>query len=160
VFAADTVIAPITIAAAGSGLLLTAHSVSAQEFCVACTGPTAVYRCVIGDFHQAKGQPLQQFCTSTLAMQGGHAECGIRKGTVFDCDGPITRIGEKRPGPDGSHPSKTSIEPGKLNPRDNVADTVRNLSRGTGMQMEKAGEAGKGAAQSMWNCVTSLFKSC
>jgi hypothetical protein len=150
------VIAPAT---ALLGLVFGAHSqaVSAQEFCVACSGPTAVYRCVIGDARQAQGQPLQQFCTSTLTRQGGHAECGIRKGTVFDCDGPIKRIGEAPPARDkGNQPSKASAEPEKPN----VADGVRDLSRDTGRQMEKTGEAAKGAAKSMWNCVTSLFKSC
>jgi hypothetical protein len=146
-----------------SGLLIAAHSgpVAAQEFCVACTGPAAVYRCVIGDARQAQGQPLQQFCTMTLAKQGGHAECGIRKGTVFDCDGPIKRIGTASPAPEKSgQPSKTVAEPEKPKPRENVADTVRDLSRDTGKQIEKSGEAAKGAAKGVWNCVTSLFKSC
>lgn len=152
-----------TPAIALSALILAAHSdpVSAQEFCVACTGPAAVYRCVIGDARQAQGQPLQQFCTTTLASQGGHAECGIRKGTVFDCDGPIKRIGVASPAPDKSgQPSKTAVEPEKPKPRENVADTVRDLSRDTGKQIEKSGEAAKGAAKGVWNCVTSLFKSC
>ncbi len=146
-----------------SGLVLAASvaPVAAQEFCVACSGPTAVYRCVIGDARQAQGQPLQQFCTTTLTKDGGHAECGIRKGTVFDCDGPIKRIGVASPGPDKSNqPPKTSVEPEKPKPRDNVADSVRDLSRDTGKQMEKAGESAKGTAKGVWNCVTSLFKSC
>ncbi len=145
------------IALSGFVLAMLTQAVSAQEFCVACSGPTAVYRCVIGDARQAQGQPLQQFCTSTLTRQGGHAECGIRKGTVFDCDGPIKRIGEAPPAHDkANQPSKTSAGPEKPN----VADGVRDLSRDTGKQMEKTGEAAKGAAKSMWNCVTSLFKSC
>ncbi|NJO22681.1 MAG: hypothetical protein HC868_06715 [Sphingomonadales bacterium] len=145
------------------GLLLAASlgPVAAQEFCVACTGPAAVYRCVIGDARQAQGQPLQQFCTTTLTKNGGHAECGIRKGTVFDCDGPIKRIGTASSGPEKSNqPSKASVEPEKPKQRENVADSVRDLSRGTGKQMEKTGEAAKGAATGVWNCVTSLFKSC
>jgi hypothetical protein len=152
-----------TPAIALSGLVLAAHSqaVSAQEFCVACTGPAAVYRCVIADARQAQGQPLQQFCVATLAKQGGHADCGIRKGTVFDCDGPIKRVGEVSPSPDkSSQPSKTSAEPEKPKARENVADTVRDLSRDTGKQMEKTGEAAKGAAKGMWDCVMSLFKAC
>ena len=147
------------IALSGFVLAISSQAVSAQEFCVACSGPTAVYRCVIGDARQAQGQPLQQFCTTTLARQGGHADCGIRKGTVFDCDGPIKRIGEAPTPHDKSHQSsKTGAESEK--PKQNVADGVRDLSRDTGRQMEKTGEAAKGAAKSMWNCVTSLFKSC
>lgn len=150
-----------------SALVLAVQSdpTSAQEFCVACTGPTAVYRCVIGDAKQAQGQPLQQFCTTTLARQGGHADCGIRKGTVFDCDGPIKRIGAASPSPaaseKGSQPhAQKSAEPEKPKPRETVADTVRDLSRDTGKQVEKTGEAAKSTAKGVWNCVTSLFKSC
>ena len=143
-----------------SGFLLAGGAASAQEFCVACNGPPAVYRCVIGDARQAQGQPLQQFCTTTLAREGAHAECGIRKGTVFDCDGPIKRIGGAAPGADKSaqQPSQKAVEPEK--PKENVADTVRDLSRASGKQIEKTGEAAGGTAKSMWKCVTSLFKSC
>jgi hypothetical protein len=152
----------IALAITLSGVLLAAHSAAGwtQEFCVACNGPPAVYRCVIGDARQAQGQPLQQFCTTTLVKDGGHTDCGIRKGTVFDCDGPIKRIGVASPGPDKSvqqSPQKTA-EPEK--PKENVADTVRDLSRASGKRMEKTGEAAGGAAKSVWKCVTSLFKSC
>ncbi|MET0569281.1 MAG: hypothetical protein ABWZ74_09410 [Hyphomicrobiaceae bacterium] len=146
-----------------SVFLLAAHggTLAAQEFCVACSGPAAVYRCVIADARQAQGQPLQQYCTTALARQGGHAECGIRKGTVFDCDGPIKRIGEASSGPDKSgQPPKASAEPEKPKARENVADSVRDLSRDTGKQVEKTGEAAKSAAKGVWNCVTSFFKSC
>jgi hypothetical protein len=146
-----------------SGLVLAAlsNAVSAQEFCVACNGPPAVYRCVIGDARQAQGQPLQQFCTTTLVKEGGHADCGIRKGTVFDCDGPIRRVGVVASGPDkGAQPPSQTAAPEKPKPKENVADSVRDLSRASGKQIEKTGEAAAGAAKGVWNCVTSLFKSC
>ena len=146
-----------------SGLLLETHSgaLSAQEFCVACNGPPGVYRCVIGDARQAQGQPLQQFCTTTLVKDGGHTDCGIRKGTVFDCDGPIKRIGGAPPGPEkgAQQPREKMTEPEKK-PPENVADSMRDLSRASGKQIEKTGEAAGGAAKSVWKCVTSLFKSC
>ena len=153
----------ISPAIALSGFLLAAYAgaASAQEFCVACNGPPAVYRCVIGDARQAQGQPLQQFCTTTLVKEGGHADCGIRKGTVFDCDGPIKRIGGAPPAPDkAAQQPQQPVEPGKAKPKENVADTVRDLSRASGKQIEKTGEAAGGAAKSVWTCVTSLFKSC
>ena len=138
-----------------SGFLLAAcgGAASAQEFCVACNGPPAVYRCVIGDARQAQGQPLQQFCTTTLAKEGAHAECGIRKGTVFDCDGPIKRIGVAP-----NQGQQKAAEPDKK--PETVTEAVRDLSRASGKQIEKTGEAASGTAKSMWKCVTSLFKSC
>lgn len=67
---------------------------AAQEYCIACTKPDAVYRCVI-DKAVPTGKPLKWLCLGALARQGGHADCHVRKGTVFDCDGPIRRIDAK-----------------------------------------------------------------
>ena len=64
----------------------------AQEFCVACTEPTAVYRCVIEGARPGGGQPLQVLCVTIMAKEGKHATCGIKRGTVFDCDGPVKRV--------------------------------------------------------------------
>ena len=70
---------------------------AAQEYCVACTGPDAVYRCVI---EQAvpTGMPLKMLCISTLAKDGAHGSCAIRKGTVFDCNGPIRKVDARTAG--------------------------------------------------------------
>ena len=62
-----------------------------QEYCVSCTGPDAVYRCVI-EKAAPTGVTLKQLCVGTLARQGRHANCAVRGGTVFDCDAPIRRI--------------------------------------------------------------------
>jgi len=66
-------------------------SASAQEYCVACTGPEATYRCVI---EQAvpTGMTLKMLCVGTLAREGGHDTCAVRGGTVFDCNGPLRRL--------------------------------------------------------------------
>ena len=68
---------------------------SAQEYCVACTGPDAVYRCVI---EQAvpTGMTLKLLCAGTMAREGNHGTCAIRGGTVFDCNGPIRRVDARR----------------------------------------------------------------
>lgn len=73
-----------------------ATSAGAQEYCVACTGPDAVYRCVV-DVGKPQQMPLKLLCVSTLARTGGHATCAVRGGTVFDCNGPIRRIGAATP---------------------------------------------------------------
>ncbi|MGE3916901.1 MAG: hypothetical protein AB7F78_14510 [Hyphomicrobiaceae bacterium] len=67
------------------------RTTAAQEFCIACTGPDAVYRCVL-DASKPVGLSLKKVCIGTLARLGAHAECKVRKGTVFDCNGPIRRI--------------------------------------------------------------------
>lgn len=65
-----------------------------QEYCVACTGPDAVYRCVI-EKAVPTGIPLKKLCVGTLVRQGSHAGCAVRGGTVFDCEGPVRRIDAK-----------------------------------------------------------------
>lgn len=64
----------------------------AQEYCVACDGPPAMYRCVIGSVTPGSGLSLSQLCVVTLTKRGGHRACAIQGGTVFDCNGPITRV--------------------------------------------------------------------
>ncbi|MGE0767848.1 MAG: hypothetical protein AB7L90_15400 [Hyphomicrobiaceae bacterium] len=63
----------------------------AQEYCVTCKSPAALYRCVL-ERAAPTGIPLKLLCIKTLARQGGHATCSVRSGTVFDCDAPIRRI--------------------------------------------------------------------
>lgn len=64
---------------------------SAQEYCVACTGPQALYRCVLENATPT-GIPLKVLCIKMLAREGGHATCSVRSGTIFECDAPIKRI--------------------------------------------------------------------
>ncbi len=61
----------------------------AQEYCVSCKGPDAVYRCVL-DVEKPPGMPLKMLCITRLAKEGGHSSCSVRGGTVFDC------VGQKR----------------------------------------------------------------
>src|SRR5262245_10504541 len=64
----------------------------AQEYCVACSEPSAIYRCVIEGAQPRGGQSLQMLCVTTLAKQGGHATCSVKGGTVFECNGAVKRV--------------------------------------------------------------------
>ena len=66
-------------------------SAAAQEYCVACTGPDAVYRCVV-EQAAPTGMTLKLLCIGTLAREGRHGSCAVKGGTVFDCNGPVRRI--------------------------------------------------------------------
>lgn len=72
----------------------TASPLAAQEYCVSCAVPKALYRCVLENAVPT-GIPLKSICTETLKRQGGHAKCAVRPGTIFDCDAPIRRIDVK-----------------------------------------------------------------
>lgn len=62
-----------------------------QEYCVACTEPAAVYRCVIQNAAPS-GVPLKDLCIGRMTKDGGHKSCAVRAGTVFDCNGPVRKV--------------------------------------------------------------------
>src|SRR5215470_11276161 len=68
-------------------LALAAGSAEGQEFCVACSDPPGIYRCVIDGAQPRGGQSLQMLCVTAMAKEGGHATCSVKRGTVFDCGG-------------------------------------------------------------------------
>lgn len=124
-------------------------SAQAQEYCVACAQPDAVYRCVIGDARLAGGQPLQAFCVSTLAREGGHKGCRIKPGTVFDCDGPIKRLATDKAAPATAVPEKKTVPP-----------TVGEMAKETMSASREGADKAAGGARRAWGCVLSLFTSC
>jgi hypothetical protein len=161
---------------------------AAQEYCVACTEPNAIYRCVI---EQAvpTGSPLKMLCIGTLAREGGHATCAVRSGTVFDCDGPVRRVdartasgslgGAKSKPPITDEPaaqaapaapvnadlaprqrsSAPAAKPANATPR-TVEEVAREMSKSSGEALGKAGDAIAGSTRKAWGCVASFFKSC
>lgn len=99
---------------------------SAQEYCVDCKSPDAIYRCVI-DNSGRPGVPLKMQCMTALAQSGKHASCSIKGGTVFDCDGPIFRLDARLPvtppiSPAAPPPEKS----GATNPTGPPAETKRS----------------------------------
>jgi hypothetical protein len=67
--------------------------VLAQEYCVSCTGPVGVYRCVIDGARPGAVPSLQILCVERMAKAGGHDACAVKRGvTVFDCDAPVKRV--------------------------------------------------------------------
>jgi hypothetical protein len=67
--------------------LLSAPAATAQnaaEVCVECSGPVAVYRCVVAEAarvqqFRAANKALQFVCASELARHGGHEKCRARR---------------------------------------------------------------------------------
>ena len=58
----------------------------AEEFCVVCSEPPAVYRCQ--PEAAGPGPSYQLLCLQTLARDGGHASCAVRRGVApTACDG-------------------------------------------------------------------------
>jgi hypothetical protein len=143
----------------------------AQEYCVACTQPNAVYRCVIEDARPG-GQSLTRLCLTALTREGGHANCSVKGGTVFDCNGPVKRVpwAAQEPGriaePAAADPQSSQAPAAKGEPK-----TVVDLAKRANENMQKANEEMKEQAQSAgqaigkatkktWECMLSLFFRC
>jgi hypothetical protein len=145
---------------------------AAQEYCVACSGPNAVYRCVIDGAQPRGGQPLQMLCVTAMAKQGGHATCSVTRGTVFECDGPVKRVpwapvgaapqpqpAEQPPAQPGTRPEPAAGRgpaPAPEAPPQTMVDLAKQANEKAAEQMKKAGEATK----KTWDCMFSLFTRC
>jgi len=152
---------------------LTIAQAVGQEYCVACTEPSAVYRCVIDGARPGGQQPLQLLCAVAMAKEGPHASCGVRSGTVFDCDGPVKRV----PWTAYSVTSETPTEPAPAaakaadEPPRTVEEMLKRANAKTTEQFKQANEKVKSQAQAFsqglsdatrktWQCVSSLFTRC
>ena len=147
----------------------------AQEYCVACTQPNAVYRCIIEDARPG-GQSLTRLCLTALTKDGGHANCSVKGGTVFDCNGPIKRVPwtAQETGrvaePAGQAPASQAVPAAKSAPKGEpktVVDLVKRANENSQKanedmkdQAQSAGEAIGKATKKTWECMWSLFSRC
>ena len=145
----------------------TATSVSAQEFCVACEGPAAVYRCVLEGIGPAQAQPLKVVCITTLAREFKHASCSVRGGTVFDCNGAIKRVnaqGFAPVRPDGTPlPPAVIAEPQKApltdsEPPKTVEELAKRVGKSTSESAKQTGIAVDAAVKKTGSAVGDAFK--
>jgi hypothetical protein len=167
-----------------SAFLVTAalSPAAAQEYCVQCTSPDAIYRCVLDDAKPGIVPSLQMHCISTMAKQGQHGTCSIKRVTVFECNGPVKRIpvvadpGAAAPPAQAAAPVPPPIvkpQPATIDP--SAPKTVKELADRTAEKSsaqlkktgeaikqttEKTGEATGSALQKTWACVSSFFTKC
>jgi|SRR5215470_18815298 len=154
-------------------LALGAGSADGQEFCVACSDPPGIYRCIIDAAQPRGGQSLQMLCVTAMAKEGGHATCSVKRGTVFDCDGAVKRIPwtalEPLSQPEASTSRDAPAVPAKPAapaapapdaPPQTMVDLAKQANEKTVEQMKKAGESVKQATKKTWDCVVSLFTRC
>ncbi len=86
--AATATAATATAFAGVIAALATTVAVQAAEYCVACTGPAAVYRCAPDGAGLGTDPRLQLLCASELARSGNHESCSVRRDTTGPCEGP------------------------------------------------------------------------
>lgn len=159
--------------ALGLGGCALAADATAQEYCVACTEPPAVYRCVVDGAKPGGRHPLQMLCVIAMTKEGRHAACSVKGGTVFDCNGPVKRVPwaayntAVEPTPEAPPPAAKA--PGE--PPQTVEEMVRRANEKTAEQLRQANEKIKDQAESVgqglgeatrktWACISSLFTRC
>jgi hypothetical protein len=157
----------------GIGLLSIGQAKS-QEYCVACSDPPAVYRCIIVDAKPGGNQPLQTFCISAMTKQGRHGKCAVRGGTVFDCDGQVKRVPWNPQGEVASAPSSTgklAPAPDPSQPPKSVEEMAQRAKEKTASDIKQANETVSEKARTLvdnigdttkktWRCIASLFTRC
>jgi hypothetical protein len=163
------------------GLLAVSAQVAAQEYCVACTEPYGLYRCVIDGAQPRGGQSLQLLCVTAMAKEGRHGTCSVKRGTVFECDGAVKHIPwvalDSAPQPDAPLPPANPPEPKPApvavpspapegQPK-TMVDLAKQANEKTAEQMKKAGDTVKQAGETVkdatkktWDCVFSFFSRC
>jgi len=158
----------------------------AQEFCVSCSGPDALYRCIIEGAQPRGGQSLQMLCVTAMAKDGRHATCSVKRGTVFDCDGAVKRVpwaalnlpaqteatppqsrapeagpkGESAAGASSVAAPASAVNPGPEPPPQTVLELAKRTNEKTAEQMKKAGDTVKEATKKTWDCMASFFTRC
>ena len=154
-----------------------ASRAAAQEYCVACSEPNALYRCIIDGAQPGGSQSLPMLCVTAMAKQGGHATCGVKRGTVFDCNGAIKhvpwttsrhRARRTRPSPAWASQPAPRPEPAATpppavpslappaqpcaapdQPPQTVLEMAKRANEDTAKQMKKAGENVEKAGETM-----------
>lgn len=158
-----------------AALLFVAVTISAgaQEYCVACTGPDVLYRCVLDGVRPGATASLPALCVTSLAKAGPHATCVIRRGVgVIDCNGPVKVVSVPPQGaPDQSAGAVTDPAPAKAAPPSGPPRTVEEMLKQaksnndksmekTKAQIESGSEQIGGFFKKSWDCVSSLFSRC
>lgn len=171
-------------------LPLATQVAEAQETCVVCSGPAAVYRCTIekseklSRFGLMADKAIQTVCIKELARTGGHATCAVRReaGPVV-CDGvqreiPLASLLDaNRVAPPTATPAPTPAAVANPAPaaapapavvaaqkpaeaKDGPPRTMQELAERTGEKSKKQFESVGDAASRTWDCMVSLFKKC
>lgn len=178
-----------TVLGLAAGLLIgmSPTPLQANDYCVVCNGPDAVYRCVASDPGLASSATaLQILCIKELARQGGHQTCAISRHTRDDCAGgqvslstgpaayPPTRASEP-PRPDGGGDASQGRNPPQEKTQGRVAggtaasavvapapaaDAPGGPLQSAADALKKGASAVGEAAKKSWDCVASLFKGC
>lgn len=151
---------------------------AADEVCVSCSGPPAVYRCTVDeaskiDSYRHAKRVLQLACITELAREGGHGQCGVRRSGPEGCIGLDRKISlvtsldalaakaEAEAVAGIAEDREIAPEPpNKTGPPKTVEELARRTASASKEQFQKTGNSVGDAMKKGWGCLTSLFKDC
>ncbi len=149
-------------------------SAAAQEYCVACTEPAALYRCVVDGARPGAAPSLQVLCLTALAKEGAHGTCAVRRDIgVIDCTGVIKHVAVPA-APVGAAvvaaPTAIANVPSPNDPMPEpktVEELLKQAKAQSDRSWEKTSEQIKANNDKVgtffkksWGCVASLFTKC
>lgn len=151
---------------------------AAEEVCVTCSAPSAIYRCTVDEASKLAGERygksvLQLACITELAKAGGHEQCRVlrtKSDTCFGFQRSVSLAGSlegltARAGAAGTeivdHPigepqPLADEQPKKSGPPKTVEELARRSADASKKQLKKTGKA----VEKGWSCLTSLFQDC
>jgi hypothetical protein len=158
----------------GSLVMSVVGQAAAQEYCVACSEPNGLYRCVIDGARPRGGQSLQMLCVTAMAKEGKHATCSVKRANVFECDGAVKHVPwaalDSAPQPETPLPLAIQSAPKPAPaaapssapdaPPQTMLDLAKQANEKTVEQVKKAGESVKHATKKTWDCMLSFFTRC
>ncbi|MEQ8825361.1 MAG: hypothetical protein RIC14_13405 [Filomicrobium sp.] len=65
---------------------------TAQEACVTCDAPFAIYRCQVDSPDLVPSSPVQFLCIKELAKRFGHQTCSVMRKSGTDCAGEVVVV--------------------------------------------------------------------
>jgi hypothetical protein len=146
-----------------------AAPLAAQEYCVECMEPAALYRCQIDGARPGAATSLQALCLTALAKDGQHASCAIRRSVgVIDCNALIKRVAI----PADGAPTVVAAPPADPKPQPTgEAKTVAEMLQRAKDKSDRDWEANTAKMKAnnekvgsffkkSWDCLASVFSKC
>lgn len=154
---------------------------AAQEICVECDGPVAMYRCALPDLERSpqfrgSGRAIEYLCITEMARQGKHQRCRVARDFGNVCLGDqkavsLSNLSATPPPDSGSVDPAAPLKAPAGQTADGAPKTLAEVARITveeskktaksaGEQIENAGSAVGGAVKKTWGCLLSFFSAC
>ncbi len=157
-------------AAVAASVIVASGPLSAQEHCVHCSGPDAIYRCVLENVAPSQSASQKLACITVLAREGRHDSCAI-KTSATDCTGMVKRVDassveQQSASPVATKPAEPALPPRPATsssggePPNTMEEAMRRATKSTGDGVSNAGKSINEGAKKTWDCLTSFFKAC